>query len=89
MTEFSTTATASLYHSIRDITPLTTTFAVVSVDFRIQLGFRFRFDGTAQRKINVEHTLAWPTNPAVWGVGAPKSGLPHRLLDPQNMPLSF
>ena len=34
MTEFSTTATASLYQSIRDTTPLTATFAVVSRRFQ-------------------------------------------------------
>src|SRR5262249_27987853 len=69
MTEFSTTATASLYQSIRDTTPLTATFVVVSRRFQAQMGFRFsrslRFNGTAQRKINVEHTLV--RNPAVWG----------------------
>src|SRR5262249_32540577 len=36
-------------------------------DFRFSRSLRF--DGRAQCKINVEHTLAWPTNPALWGVG--------------------
>jgi hypothetical protein len=39
MTEFSTTATESLYQSIRDSTPLATTFAVVPRRFsEIHLG---------------------------------------------------
>jgi hypothetical protein len=72
MTEFSTTATASLYQSIRDTTPLMATFVVVSRRFQGgNWDFRFSrslpFDGTAQRKINVEHTLVRPTNPAGWG----------------------
>src|SRR5215472_9260385 len=35
-------------------------------------------DGTTQRKINVEHTLVWPTSPAVWGRrhSGHQSGLP-------------
>jgi hypothetical protein len=84
MTEFSTTATASLYQSIRDTTSLTVTFAVVSHRFQGSL----RFDGTAQRKINVEDTLVWPTNPAVWRIGTrgTKIGIAAPPLDAQNMP---
>jgi hypothetical protein len=51
----------------------TAIFAVLPVDFRRNWDFRFSrslpSDGTAQRKINVEHTLVWPDNPAAWGVG--------------------
>src|SRR5262249_16549200 len=49
------------------------------------------FDGTAQRKINVEHTLVWQTNQAVWVVGdlGTRIGLPHRPLEPQSCPSHF
>jgi hypothetical protein len=70
MTEFSTTATASLYQSIRDTTPLIATFAVVSRRFQGATGISVSVDPCdpmGQRKIDVEHTLVWPPNSAVWG----------------------
>jgi hypothetical protein len=44
MTEFSTTATASLYQSIRDTTPVTRTFAVVSRRFQGATGISVSVD---------------------------------------------
>src|SRR5215469_11843424 len=52
MTEFSTTATESLYQYGRDSTPLTATFGVASCRFQVSLGISISaFDGTAQSKL--------------------------------------
>jgi hypothetical protein len=70
MTEFSTSATASLYQSICNTTPLTATFAVVSCRFQGVTGISVSVDpcdSMGQHNAKLMSSQVWPTNPAIWG----------------------
>src|SRR5215471_14608771 len=81
MTEFSTTATESLYQYGRDSTPLTATFGIASYRFQSSLGISISaFDGTAKSKSMLSAFKAYALLAPKPGVAPPARTTRHGAL---------